>query len=82
MGRHESGQTDEHLQAKADDFDAYQAEIDARNAEKPQDYPAIRNHESEGVRICETARRRRISKLSSLDDQAGTARQCSTSRRL
>ena len=48
MGRHEIGQTDEHLQAKADDFDAYQAEIDARNAEKPQDYPAIRNHESGG----------------------------------
>ena len=46
MGKH-SGQQDsnENLQAMADDFDSAQAAIDARVEENKTDYPAIQNYE-------------------------------------
>lgn len=48
MGKH-SGQQDDneqYLQAKADDFDAAAAAIDAAAAENQTDYPSIRSYEN------------------------------------
>lgn len=48
MGKHRDSDDNlstDQLQQMADDFDRQQAEIDARNDDKPQDYPAIRNFE-------------------------------------
>lgn len=48
MGKH-GGNEDSNeaaLQAKADEFDQAQAEIDARAAEQQTNYPALQNYEN------------------------------------
>lgn len=48
MGKHSGNQDsgEAALQAKADDFDAAQAQIDARVEENATDYPAIQAYEN------------------------------------